>query len=646
VTEAPGDLIGGQFRLEAEIGRGGFGVVWRARDERLGRDVAAKKLFAPASASAGSDEAAAEEVRRRTLREARSAARIDHPGAVRIFDVVRQDGAPWIIMELLDGRSLSALVEEAGPLSPAQAADIGARLARALAAAHRAGVVHRDVNPANVLVTSNRVVLTDFGIAVIEGDSSLTRSGVVMGSPAFTAPERARGEPAVPASDLWSLGATLYYAVEGHRPFTGTNANAVQYAILTSDPPPPERAGPLAPVLERLLDKDASARPSATELADALAEIVRAEAKRSGVRPMPSVPEPPAPTSPAPPAPPRREPRDPRRLLPVLAPLAVLVAALFIATLLRDGAPARPDTPPSSPAALPRQIGMLQAGSKVYALAFDRSQTLAAGGEDGVVRLWHSAGRVRGRELRGHEHAVFTAAFNGEHGDLATGAYDGKVIIWDTRAGKSRATVQAADTGVGTVTFSPDGRTLAVASADTVRFYDTVTRKLATIPTASESTFTVAFTPTGDYAIGGNATIRFATGKKAPGTLTRVTSVVSTLAFSPDNRTLAAGGYDGRVTLYDTGTRRRLRTLSGHDRSITALVFSPGESVTGQATRQILFTAGGDRVIVWDAATGVRVATLPHNGDPVNALALSHDGHTLATGSDSGRIRLWAVPNG
>ncbi len=261
-------LIAGQYRLTEQVGRGGFAVVWRARDVRLHRDVAAKQLFLPPHFT----EEQRREHRERTLREARSAARLAHPGVVAIHDVAEHEGAPWIIMEFVEGRTLGQYVRADGPLAPARAAEIGLRLLDALDAAHTAGVLHRDVKPSNVIIGERRVVLGDFGIARIEGESDLTESGIVMGAPSYTAPERARGEPAVAASDLWSLGATLFYAVEGRRAFRGPNANATFHAILTGEPAPLCRAGPLAPVIEGLLRKDTAERMTAAEAAVLLAE--------------------------------------------------------------------------------------------------------------------------------------------------------------------------------------------------------------------------------------------------------------------------------------------------------------------------------------------------------------------------------------
>jgi hypothetical protein len=267
-------MVAGRYLLQATIGRGAMGTVWRARDTVLARDVAVKEVRLRGPQAPGS--ALTEETRvlyERTLREARTAARLNHPAVVTIFDVVEADGSPWIVMELVEARSLDQVLTEEGPLRPHQAADLGARVLGALACAHAAGILHRDVKPSNVLLgPDGRAVLTDFGIATLEGDSGLTQAGMVMGTPGFTAPERIRGVPASPASDLWSLGATLYAAVEGRGPFDNRgNSIAILAAIANEEAPRPRSAGPLRPVIEALLHRNPQARPDAAAVGRLLA---------------------------------------------------------------------------------------------------------------------------------------------------------------------------------------------------------------------------------------------------------------------------------------------------------------------------------------------------------------------------------------
>ncbi|MFF4653113.1 protein kinase [Streptomyces sp. NPDC001380] len=253
-------LIAGRYRLLSVLGAGGMGTVWRARDEVLHREVAVKEVRTPAGLAA--DRVA--QMYARLEREAWAAARISARGVVTVHDVATHDGRPWIVMEFVRGRSLADVLAARGALPPREAARVGAEVLAALCAAHDAGVLHRDVKPANVLLTDDgRVVLTDFGIASVEGDPGLTMAGEVVGSPEYVAPERALGRTPGPASDLWSLGALLYTAVQGRSPFRRTTPLATLRAVVDEDVPPPDRAGPLAPVIESLMRKDPAERMTA-----------------------------------------------------------------------------------------------------------------------------------------------------------------------------------------------------------------------------------------------------------------------------------------------------------------------------------------------------------------------------------------------
>jgi serine/threonine protein kinase len=350
--------LAGRYRLLSRIGSGGMGAVWRAYDDRLGREVAIKTVFLPP----GLTTAEREQLYARTLREARSSARLSHPGIVTVHDVFEENGRPCIVMELLHARSLDEVIRDDGRMSPVRAAEIGAGMLAALRAAHAAGVLHRDVKPANVLLvpehageqgeptTAARVVITDFGIAAIEGEEALTHTGMVMGSPSFIAPERVRGEWASPASDLWSLGATLYTATEGRPPYVRGNAMQTLMAVRNDDWAPPRHAGPLTPVLMGLLAKDVTQRMSAEQAAEGLAEVVRqgkplpSSNPGTAVRDMPEVPASPyagQPNAPEDPhstpeaAQPSGEPPRTRRWkTPVFAGLAVLVVAVAAGLLL------------------------------------------------------------------------------------------------------------------------------------------------------------------------------------------------------------------------------------------------------------------------------------------------------------------------
>ncbi|MFI7133715.1 serine/threonine-protein kinase [Nonomuraea sp. NPDC050153] len=288
--QSQGRLIGRRYRLMSPVGRGGMGMVWHAHDVLLDRDVAVKELILPY----GLDTAGRQVAHRRVLREARSAARLTHPGIVTVHDVVEEDGRPWIVMELVRAWSLEQAVRQSGPLPVLQAAEIGIRVLDAVRHAHAAGILHRDIKPGNVLLTQDRVVLTDFGIAAIEGDVTITQTGLLMGSPAYIPPERLSGQPITQAADLWSFGATLYAAVEGRPPYEGPDPVAVLGSVLTQEPIEPQRAGSLGPVIEGLLRKDPAQRLTSDQVIEMMEAVLRAH---GSVRPRPAAPLPaPGPT--------------------------------------------------------------------------------------------------------------------------------------------------------------------------------------------------------------------------------------------------------------------------------------------------------------------------------------------------------------
>ncbi|MGK5638595.1 protein kinase domain-containing protein [Streptomyces sp. URMC 126] len=270
----PGRLLADRYRLVRRIGRGGMGTVWLAEDELLGRRVAVKQLHV----SHGLDEEELATLHERTRREARSAARISHPNVVVVHDVVEDEGLPCIVMEHVPSRTLGDVLKQ-GPVSPEEAARIGRGMIAALRAAHAADVLHRDVKPGNVLLGDDgRVVLTDFGIAHLAGNSTLTKTGEMVGSIDYIAPERVRGARPGPASDLWALGATLYEAVEGRTPYHRPTPVETAYAIAVDPLEPPLRAGPLTRLIETLLSRDPDLRPPA----DLVEQILREPAAEPG----------------------------------------------------------------------------------------------------------------------------------------------------------------------------------------------------------------------------------------------------------------------------------------------------------------------------------------------------------------------------
>ena len=271
----PGRLVAGRYRLLSQLGGGGMGTVWRARDELLGREVALKQVLPPA----GTDPQVVEQQRERALREGRIAARLSHPHAISVYDVALENGSPWLVMEYLPSRSLATVLTEDGILRVDQVAQIGAQVADALAATHAAGIVHRDVKPANILIgqgpgVQGLVKITDFGISHASGDVTLTQTGQITGTPAFLAPEVAQGSEMTEASDVYSLGATLYTCLEGHPPF-GMDENALRllHRIAGGQFDPPRAAGAITQPLLRMLAPDPAARPSMVQVRDDLAKL-------------------------------------------------------------------------------------------------------------------------------------------------------------------------------------------------------------------------------------------------------------------------------------------------------------------------------------------------------------------------------------
>jgi serine/threonine protein kinase len=285
-----GVVLADRYDLRSEIGTGGMGVVWRAHDTLLARDVAVKEVHLPPDI-AGGDQAI---MQGRVLREARAAARLSHPAAVTVYDVVHHEGRAYIVMELIDAPTLALVVERDGPLPPERVAALGLEILGALEKAHAEGIVHRDVKPQNVMLGPAGAKLADFGIASLKGDPKLTATGILLGSPSFMAPEQAQGDDSGPPADLWGLGATLYYAVEGQPPFGRGQPIATLASVVYDEPRSPQRAGPLAAVLMRLMSKAATDRLSAADLRAALERVAgedrrlgTSEPELSAVRPSP-----------------------------------------------------------------------------------------------------------------------------------------------------------------------------------------------------------------------------------------------------------------------------------------------------------------------------------------------------------------------
>ncbi|MDF2975957.1 MAG: serine/threonine protein kinase [Actinomycetospora sp.] len=469
-------VVAGRYRLEERIGAGAMGVVWRGTDERLGRVVAVKQVFL----HAGLDDREAEEVRQRTLREGRIAARLQHPHAISVFDASIEGDEPWLVMEYLPSRALSGVLAEQGTLEPRTVARIGRQVADALDAAHQAGIVHRDVKPGNVLLGADGTVkITDFGISRATGDLTLTRTGMLAGTPAYLAPEVARGEDSTSASDVFSLGATLYAAVEGMPPFgADDNALALLHAVAAGKVIPPSQAGPLTALLMRLLRDDPAERPSAAQARQELGRIAhaggRAEAPLadlvplgpSGVGPSSASPVPEARHSsdpwmgppvgghaapspgpdgaPAPPGPPTRQglpaPPVPRRR-PARRPTAAVAVAVLLVALLAGGIVGVSLLSSSDTGSTGATVGAPAQGE-----AGDPQAAMVA-----AVRDYY--GVVTGNEAAGW-------ARLGPNLQARTGGFSAYQAFWSTITSVqvSEATAVDADTVRATLEFAPEGR--------------------------------------------------------------------------------------------------------------------------------------------------------------------------------------------
>ncbi|RSM67936.1 hypothetical protein DMB66_14560 [Actinoplanes sp. ATCC 53533] len=658
-------LVAGRYRLERALGRGGMGAVWVAHDSLLGRDVAVKEILFPAAGHGSVDPG--DPLIKRALREAQAAARLRHPSIVTVHDVIIEDGRPWIVMELVGGQSLADEIRARGLLTEQRTAEIGVRVLDALRAAHRGGILHRDVKPANILLDSDRVVLTDFGIAAIDDATALTRTGQMVGSPAFMAPERINGEPATTATDLWALGVTLYLAVTGRSPFQRDDTQGTLAAILTSKPAAPAHAGRLWPVIKGLLEKDPGRRLTAEPALKLLAAVAQRPAPTAAQKrrrrplwstsvtldaPLATIA---ATTASAPPVdidtitalvPP--EPSRRRRAwigIAAAGVAALVVTFAVVATRSREEPEAAPSPAPSSASAEPSREqyrgALLGHGEIVLAVAFSPDgKTLASGASDRTIRLWDTATGQSVSTMKEHLDSVLDLAFSPDGKLLASAGHsdDASVLLWQTGAWKRVAKLNPKIESVQAVAFSPDGGTIAAGGiGGPVVLWDarTLTER-ARLSGHRNGTYDVAFSPDGKtLASGGNdGSVRV--WNASNGRLVKALPGPSPMgvAFSPDGKLLAAGGTDGEVRLWSTVDWRAGTALTRSDALIESVDFSRDGGWLIAGTESEL------GMPVWQIATGRLIRTVNVNDEWPMIVRVSPDGASVATGTDHHLVRV------
>lgn len=686
VTANVGDVVAGRYRLVELVGQGGMGRVWRGHDEALERAVAVKEILVPQGTSAVEQRVRVERVRR----EAKIAANLRHPGIVGVYDIVEREGAPMIVMEYVAGRSLRAVLDERGPLEVAETAEIGAAVLDALAHAHAAGVVHRDVKPDNILLAEGRIALMDFGIArLTEGSTTLTESGAMVGTPRYMSPEQLESKEVTGASDLWSLGATLYTAVEGRPPFTGETLTNLYVAILLQPLQPPQRAGELAPLLTALLTKAPAGRPDAAWVAGFLDQVLarqRRNAAGDGSTRYLTDQQPPG----APLLPPSVRPAHSRRAL-LAAGLGVVVAAGVGIPLAVEhggshesgkGASAGNGTPSGSGGAhsaaggkvtlTPRATLAGDSARGIYGIAFSPDgSTLSAAQGAGGVSVW---------DVRTHQHrvtlptsrratapgteSVYAVAYRPDGKTLISGNGDGTVEVWDMRTYGAVSSLDAHTNDGAWIRFlsvlalSPDGKLLATSYNDTVvSLWDlTSNARVAQLKGGGEWwAQAMAFSPDGKLlAVGCGDTLSDATSDRGHldlwdvflrseiSTLSTTNCNLNSVAFSPDSRTLAAATGEGNVQLWGAATREAGYRLTNPRSTASSLAYSRDGTMlaSGNSDGTVSLWSTATRKILATADTGAVLNTTPH-GTPATCVTLSPDGKTLATGG--ARLMLWTL---
>jgi serine/threonine protein kinase/WD40 repeat protein len=658
-------LINGRYLLLEPVGQGGFGRVWRGRDQLLEREVAVKEVLLPPNLP----KEARDELLSRTMREARAAARLSHPGIITVHDVAEHDGAPWIVMELVSGPSLRAEIKRHGHLPWQQVAVIGQQVAEALAQAHAAGIVHRDLKPDNILLSGQRAIVTDFGIAhLADASARLTGSGAIIGTPHYMAPEQFEDRHVSFATDMWALGATLYDASEGRVPFDGSTLTALITAVLTKSPDPAAHAGPLTPVIDALLAKDPARRPDALAVARALASS-RAYAPVSplAARAVPAPGQAPGPdgatssraAASRTPPPGVNSAREPARqgarhtrgrvtsrtiTISAAAGATVIAAAIVLPLTFGGHGSASGSNPPAT------------------ATKSTTPPTSRSAGSHGPITASLAAAITVPNETNG----FYSAALTPDGKTLAACDYNGQTYLWGTATRKLTATLTPSDIGIGgscSVAFAPGGKILAYHdNSGHTYLWDVATQAVtASFPDPSSGSSagndgiggnSVAFAPDGKTLAASNSDGYTYIWDAATGIVTATLadpngSSVTSVAFAPDGKTLATGDSAGYTCLWDIATKTVTAKLSdpnsgssGSTTGVTSVAFAPDG-------RALAFANKSGHTYLWNPIAKTGIATLADpSGDPVHSVTFAPDSATLATGNELGTIYLWDTATG
>ncbi len=640
------DAMASQYEIQKELGRGGMAIVYKAVQESLGRPVALKVL--PQGLTHD------EKLLERFHREARSAAMLNHPHIVTIFDEGEMNGVHYMAMEYLTGRDLHEILQEGGPLPPEEAVALIAPVAEALGYAHTKDTVHRDVKSSNVMVTDvGRPVLMDFGIAYASTESRLTQTGTVLGTPEYMSPEQARGNEVDPRSDLYSLGVVLYETVTGTLPHTGGHPMSVVYKVLHESYAPPSNHNPDCPpwleqIIAKLLMKDADDRyQTGQDVADAL------KAKDPGE-------EVPVPQgggdngsvsnggggrggngSADAPATQVYRPGDES---PESAPQPAATST--------ETATAEAETSgPAGNAQTQRQrlhiVRSLDGNADwVNAVSFSPDGQFAlSGAEDNSVKLWEV---VTGRQIQtftGLESQPISVALSPDGSYLVSESSNGHVRLWDVDSGKAIRTFERHSEAVLAATFSPNGKHVlsGCGEAGTLRLWETETGKVVrTFDNNPEAIFSLAFSPDGKYILTGSGqsgTLKL--WDAATGSVVRTfdegdwdSTYVFSVSFSPDGRYALSGSDDMTARLWDVESGDLVRTFDGHSGLVIAVSFSPD----GQ---YVLSGSSDMKVQLWKVDTGSLGYVFEGDADGVNAIAFSPDGRYVLSGSKDNDVKLW-----